>query len=48
MLKDDSGLDLGILIELQNWTYSKWSDFKFNQVLKNWNTQWFKITISML
>ena len=34
MLKKDYGLDLGILIKLQGWTYSKISEFKSNKVLK--------------
>ena len=34
MLKEDNGLDLGILIELRGWTYSRWSDFNFNEVIK--------------
>ena len=33
MLKEDFGLDYGILIKLQNWIYSRWSDFKSNKVL---------------
>ena len=35
MLKEDNGLDLGILIELRGWIYSKFSEFKLNKVIKN-------------